>query len=338
MSKDDYVLPVNEVHIKDNTKVSFIDRTAALTVQVGKLLGTKSAQLYIIKQVLFYLGTRLISPPVTSLKLKVTTYVLEGGSLDLPDTVYVENGVVLDLCGGIKSVKNLVSRNNGEIKGAYPAFSGTNGPGVMTLETLVWDYNGKISGTTCTGQTKKDITLTVTSAYKKVSGASIPTTYWKITGTQENLSPSASALTERTCNSTVSDLLVANGQTCALEATTHTYSSITIETGGKITLDGDETGAAKTVINVDSLHIRPGGKLDGAGTGYKTGGPGSGTVSGQAGSYGGLGGGVTDASKLYGNVENPNHYGSNGFGATSTSGRGGGYVKIVATQYVQIGE
>ena len=71
--------------------------------------------------------------------------------------------------------------------------------------------------------------------------------------------------------------------------------------------------------------------------GYSADGPGGGASSGQGGSYGGVGTGVTDVSMLYGSIETPDHYGSQGFGATSTSNRGGGYIKVVATESVQIG-
>jgi hypothetical protein len=43
-------------------------------------------------------------------------------------------------------------------------------------------------------------------------------------------------------------------------------------------------------------------------------------------------------AKLHGSVDTPTHYGSNGYGATLTSGTGGGYIRIVATEYVSIGK
>ena len=72
-------------------------------------------------------------------------------------------------------------------------------------------------------------------------------------------------------------------------------------------------------------------------TGYQSGGPGGGSGSGQGGSYGGLGASVTDNSRLYGSVVTPDHYGSQGAGATATSNRGGGYLKVTASNVVQIG-
>ena len=72
--------------------------------------------------------------------------------------------------------------------------------------------------------------------------------------------------------------------------------------------------------------------------GYQTGGAGAGASSGQGGSYGGLGVSVTDNTVLYGSVETPDHYGSQGFGATASSHRGGGYIKVVASEVVQIGK
>ena len=71
--------------------------------------------------------------------------------------------------------------------------------------------------------------------------------------------------------------------------------------------------------------------------GYRTGGSGGGSGGGQGGSYGGLGVSVSDNTVLYGNVATPDHYGSEGAGATASTNRGGGYIKIVASDSVQIG-
>ena len=71
--------------------------------------------------------------------------------------------------------------------------------------------------------------------------------------------------------------------------------------------------------------------------GYSADGPGGGSTSGQGGSYGGFGTTVDNGARLYGSIETPDHYGSQGAGASSTTHRGGGYIKIVATESVQIG-
>lgn len=47
---------------------------------------------------------------------------------------------------------------------------------------------------------------------------------------------------------------------------------------------------------------------------------------------------MTDASLLYGSVTNPIDFGSNGFGASSGSGEGGGYVKLVVSGNILIGK
>lgn len=67
-----------------------------------------------------------------------------GGEFSIPETTYIEKGVVLDVCGKMDGVLNLVARNGGEIKVAYPSSTGRNDPGFWDLESLMWDYEGQI--------------------------------------------------------------------------------------------------------------------------------------------------------------------------------------------------
>lgn len=73
VSDDTYFQSVKEVEIKGITQVGFKDRTASLTLQVDKISGTSEANLYVKAAVKLKLGLG-----TSAVKLKVTTYVLEG--------------------------------------------------------------------------------------------------------------------------------------------------------------------------------------------------------------------------------------------------------------------
>ena len=112
-----------------------------------------------------------------------------------------------------------------------------------------------------------DLTL---DHFYRVSGVNLDTNYWRLqdaNSVTEELSPAGSALAEANCNATADYLHIANGQTCRLLAMEYEYEYVTIESGGEITLAGDPDGNDKTELIVERLHIRPGGTLDGIGTG-----------------------------------------------------------------------
>ena len=124
-------------------------------------------------------------------------------------------------------------------------------------------------GTSCSGHSRTYVNLNLDHFYR-VSGVNLNTNYWSLQNANsvtEELSPSESALTEANCNATADYLHIANGQSCQLLAQEYTYEYITIESGGEITLEGDSSGADKTELVVERLHIRPGGSLVGVGTG-----------------------------------------------------------------------
>ena len=126
-----------------------------------------------------------------------------------------------------------------------------------------------MTGTSCAGQSRTHLILTLDNFYR-ISGVSLDSNYWQLQNSgsvTETLSPSGSALSEAECNETAPFLHIANGQTCELLAQEYTYEYVTIESGGEITLEGDTSGSDKTILNVERLHIRPGGSMDGIGTG-----------------------------------------------------------------------
>ena len=245
---------------------------------------------------------------------------------------------ILTLCGSLTGAKEMIIRNGGQLKAAYPASTYTASPGKLAMDTFELDVGGTVGSTTCSGSSSTAMTLEA-GLFRLASGETLGETWTKGNEVEEEeISFSATVLLEEECNTTVEHLVVGNEKSCTLFAKDYSnFESITIDSGGTITLTGDETGTDRTALYVKHLYIRQGGKLDGVGTGHTSGGPGEGTSSGQGGSYGGLASGVTDPSKLYGSVETPEHYGSNANGATASSGRGGGYIKVVAEDYIQIG-
>jgi hypothetical protein len=184
--------------------------------------------------------------------------------------------------------------------GGYPASTDASKPGEFRIDELHSDFNGLISGLTCPGQSR--VQIYIWTSFWRVYGFNLDSNYWALQSgsVTSELSPAQAAYPKTECNATASILHIGKDQTCTLLSLTsgssYNYDSVIVESGGKILLEGDSTGVKKVVVNVKKLQIRVGGTIDGVGTGYKTGGPGEGTASGQAGSYGGLGGGVTDLS------------------------------------------
>lgn len=354
LDSDTYFFSVNEVEILDNSNVGFLERSgtdAKLTGQVGLVKGTTAATLWITNRITFSIGTR--QAPITSeLKLQTKTVVEEGGVLDLPTHTILERDVELNICGGITNVEGITMRNNGVLKAAYPAHTGTQNSGKWNIDFLSVDYNGVIGTGSCAGHSTTQMTVTL-NKFKRAGSVSPNSNYWYLPNVQyEDLTPTGSAYGETYCKTRVNQTTTQNGQTttqevsvtalslsksqeCTLKAQEYTnYETITVETGATLKLEGDSSGSAKTTIRVNTLNIKPGGIVTGVGTGPTAGGTGAGTSASQAGSYGGLGAGVTDTSKLYGSVITPDHYGSSG----NSGGRGGGYISIIASEYVVVGE
>ena len=323
---------VSKVFILGTMDVSFRSRPAGTTVlelTIGDIEGSTESTVVIIARtqvrITGYQGKLILRTDLT---------LNEDGKLIGTDQVIIEKGFEFTWCGSISGVSDLVVRSEGKLIGGYPANSFGSSKGIAELSNLIVEDSGVVQGATCPDQGSTQVKLKL-DAFKRVSGISLDSNYFVVQeGDTETISASAAELTEEMCNETAEFLHIQRAQTCRLAAKVHTYEYIIIETGASITLDGDPEGMNQTILNVQYLYIRTGGIMDGAGTGYKSGG----TGEGSAGSYGGLGNGITDVNKLYGSVETPDHYGSNAVGASDSNGRGGGYIKIIASNYVQIGK
>src|SRR6266545_172971 len=107
-----------------------------------------------------------------------------------------------------------------------------------------------------------------------------------------------------------SDLTIASGEECFLDAGTYTFNSIVVS--GKLDLNGNATTNTGVTINASTITVNTGGMISADGTGYGIGaGPGSGTAGGAGGGYGGIGGG-TGGGAAYGFVLQPVDLGSGG--------------------------
>ncbi|MBI9051564.1 MAG: Ig-like domain-containing protein [Anaerolineaceae bacterium] len=133
----------------------------------------------------------------------------------------------------------------------------------------------------------------------------------------------------------VSDLVVMQDTTCSLGVGSHTYNSITIESGGTIEIIPDTVTAAIVELTVGTLIIEEGGIITGDGYGYSaSSGPGQGTdgvstVGGGGAGHGGYGAASSQGRSggiPYGDVYQPITMGSGGGNVSSYQGGAGGGV------------
>lgn len=125
-------------------------------------------------------------------------------------------------------------------------------------------------------------------------------------------------------------------------AVVNDFTSIVIESGGVLTHSANGASQAYWAqLQVTSLDLQSGGKINVDGKGYSSGaGPGAGcgqfgSSRSSGGSYGGMGspGSTSCIGNTYGSIKNPNEIGSSGGivpGTNANGGAGGGFVKINA--------
>ncbi len=149
---------------------------------------------------------------------------------------------------------------------------------------------------------------------------------------------------------TSGDLVVASGETCELAAGTYTYNNITVQGGGTIVARGDTVGNTGVVINATSITIETNGLFTADGQGYGSSeGPGQGEddPSYWAGGGGGAGhaakGGIGDSGGTggasYGSFNQPTELGSGGGNNPFVGilgGAGGGAIHLVVSGTITI--
>lgn len=279
-------------------------------------------------QSLFIVGRNIkMSWGTNELHIRSPIHIGELGTLTLPENVYIENGGILDICGTLSSdTGNITIRDSGELRLSDPATT-------LNVKGFYVDYKGIMGPSPyCTTSTAK-VTIQ-TTFFNKSSDFTLDTTRFTMSAANTGeLSKPGEELENITCV-IGGKLELKRNQFCELDPGTHDYKSITIHPGAELRLVGHESGTKKTTINAEIVNVMFQGKITGVGTGFKTGGPGAPSSTGQGASHGGKGLGNTKTP--YGNVKTPMAYGSNGPGATATTKRGGGQIKIVTTGSVTV--
>jgi len=301
------------------------DTLPALSANVGTIKGNDNSVVIVNQNVVLYWGTRV--GIVNNLAIGTNVHVAYGGKIDLPKNVVIDKGWWLDVCGSIStSTDQLTIRETGELRMSYPASD-------LNIHTLIVDYEGVMTTSSYCPAPGTLVTLSLTY-FNKTSEFTLNTAaYYLSRGTQGTVSEAGTALKAENCPQT-GDLELKRTQYCVVKTgTSYSFSTLTINPGAEIRVEGSEAGTGMTTISATNLNIMFGGLITGVGTGFKSGGTGAAT-SGQGATHGGSGVGNTLAP--YGSIKAPNKYGSNGAGATSTAGRGGGQIKIIVTNTLTV--
>jgi len=298
----------------------------ALSGNVGSIQGNPHSVFMVERNVVLYWGTRV--GIVNTLRVATNVHVTEAGKVDLPKTVIVDKGWWLDVCGTVStSTDTLIVREGGDLRMSPPAPP-------LELHTVVIDYQGSMDRSQYCTQSTSPVSLSLTY-FNKTAEFSLDTSKFTLTrGTQGTVTPTGAALSKTECAST-SDLVLKRNQVCMVMAgKTYSYTAITINPGAEMKVEGSATGTGITSVSADTVDIMFGGKISGVGAGFKSGGPGTASSGGQGATHGGRG--VGSMATSYGNIKEPNTYGSNGAGATLTTGRGGGQIKLVVSGALNI--
>ncbi|XP_053376792.1 adhesin BmaC autotransporter-like [Mercenaria mercenaria] len=320
-------IELHTIEVMGRAKVGFLKRetTPALNAHVATIKGNDQSLIRIDQNVDLFWGTRL--GQVDELRINTNILVNENGKIDLPKTVIIDKGWSLDVCGTISSnTDEMTVREGGALRMSHPASD-------LQIHTLVIDYNGKLEGSSYCDTTTNKVTLQLTY-FNKTSDFSLDTSKFSLSASKEGtVSPTGTTnAVDSECPSSGSFTLKRN-QYCTLSTGTHTYSTITINAGAELRLDGSKTGSGTTTIKAANIYLNFGGLITGIGKGFKTGGSGA-ASSGQGATHGGRG--VGNTKSLYGSITAPVTYGSNGPSATDSSGRGGGQIKLQVTNTINI--
>lgn len=283
-----------------------------LTVTVIAISGTATSLFKVSRNVKMTWGS-------DELHIRSPIHIEEYGTLTLPETVYIENGGILDICGTLTSdTGSLTARDGGKVRMSEPATT-------LNLQGFFIDYQGKLeSSHYCTASAAK--VLIQATYYNKSSDATVDTSKFTIEAAfTGELSPIGEELENITCDKG-NELVLQRNQHCELKPGKHVYDSIVIYPGGMLKVVGDQSGAKTTTVSADKVNIMYEGKITGVGSGFKSNGPGEATTTSQGASHGGNG--HSNSKALYGNVKTPMQYGSNGKGATASTKRGGGQLKL----------
>lgn len=332
MPTPDYVILVNIdlIEVEGSVNFGFGPRGTGkprIQAKVGHIQGSVDSILNVYDKQVLYLSTQSPSPG-SDLSLPTSVYVHKGGLIELPEEVLIEKKYTLELCGGLlEKTRNLTVRNYGALIIGPPAGSfvstTASDPNTLKLTTLTIDYGGRlVSSSKCqSSSTKTTLDLTV---FNVLEDFILDTTHFALTP-GKNVTNYLYPVLNATCSE--SDMYVYRNTNCTLEPGYYEFGSITIEPGGVLYIEGDSQGLSTTTVSASVVDVKSGGSIRGVGSGYQSGGPGQATAANQGASHGGSGSG--NPVSPYGSITEPDSYGSNGYGATSTRGRGGGQIKLI---------
>ena len=310
------------IEINGPAVAGFLPRqnTPYLTVSIATISGNDESLFQVGRNIKMTWGS-------SELHIRSPIHIAEYGTLTLPEAIFIENGGILDICGTLSSdTGNITMRDGGELRISDPATA-------LNVFAFFVDYQGNVARSSyCTSGSGK-VTIQ-TTYYNKTEDFNLDTSYFTMSAANTGeLTVAGEELTNRTCNASGS-LELKRNQFCELDPGTHTYDSITIHPGAELRIVGDEAGTDTTTISATSIDLMFLGKITAVGTGYKTGGTGAATSSAMGAAHGGNGLDNTEAP--YGNVRQPMTYGSNGQGATSSTKRGGGQIKLDVSNTITI--
>ena len=320
-------LRVDELILGVKANVGFKDRQIDLSAQIDLLSGSVDSTLNVLDHVHLSLGT---TTDRSSFVLLHNVIVASGASIHLPMSVSIEDSGRLDIVGAMTGVHNITVANGGVLKMASPVSVMSPQVGVVNLDILRVDFDGSLQHSS-KGTNNRKVMLNVIEL-QMAPQHTLDTRYFDVSANTEQVEL---YLSESPLNYTCEadddgDLHIFRGQFCYIENGTNVFRQIIIDSGAELRLEGDPSGVELTIIKSELVHIHPGGIVTGDATGFKWNGTGtgSGQTIGEAGSHGGLGGQVTNTSRLYGDMAAPREYGSNGF----NGGRGGGQVEFIVSE------
>ncbi|KAK3576663.1 hypothetical protein CHS0354_004948 [Potamilus streckersoni] len=324
-------IELDQLQIEGNATVGFKPRSSNLRVELARIARNPSAILQVDKFVEVYLTTRSSSIS-DKLILNTSIYVAEHGTIDLPQLIVIEQGVILEICGSLTTnTRDILVRNNGYLKISYPGASGIlqlETESVLNLHSLAIDYEGHLGPSSRCFPTSKKVILSLkyfnhTSDFHLDNSINLSSGYETV-----NLSIVGEPL-NRTCPPD-SNLVLLRKQYCYLYPGDYTFNSITVESGAELRLEGEQYGQNKTKITANIITVKSNSRIAGNGTGHQFSGQGESTAANMGATHGGNG--VRNIAASYGSITNPTSYGSNGYHATHLSGRGGGQIELIVKE------
>lgn len=304
------------------------DSLPSLKAHVGTIIGNDDSLVRIDQYVELMWGTRV--GKVDELTINTNVYIRENGKIELPKAAIIDKGWSLDVCGAIvTNLEELTVRENGALKMSNPASD-------LHIDTLTIDYQGRLEASDYCDTTSNKVTLQLVNFYTTSDFTLNLNKFSLSVENEETINPIVATDADEGSECPSSGIILLNRtQYCTMPRGTHEYTSITIYPEAEIRIDGNMTVEDTTIIKATNMYIYFGGMITGIGKGHQTGGSGSSEASGQGATHGGRG--VTNTKSTYGSIKEPMEYGSNGFSATESSGRGGGQVKLEIKNTISIG-